>query len=339
MPSIYDVARKAGVGSSAVSRYLNQSGYVGEAARTRIAAAIEELGFTPNRMARSLRTKRTGLIGFVTFDLDNPVTAELARGIIDTSRARDYTTLVYTTDGDGRHDAETFIKLRDHQIEGLIVNAPSTAKGDACLVNLQKAGLPIVMMGRTLQPNVVDQVITDFYTASVEAVVYLANLGHKRIACVSSSASYKAVQERLQGYIDGLQKVGLPLDETLIIRGGLDFESGRRAMNELMRSERPTAIVTVNDLVALGVMHHAIGCGFVIPNDLSVIGFDNIALAEWFVPTLTTIDQPKFSAGQAAFELLRSRIEAETPLPPQQVFLTCQLIQRQSTAVASRNGA
>jgi LacI family transcriptional regulator len=339
MPSIYDVARKAEVGSSAVSRYLNQSGYVSAAARERIAAAIEELGFTPNRIARSLRTKRTGLIGFVTFDLDNPVTAELARGIIDSSRLHNYTTLVYTTDGNGAHDAETFTTLRDHQIEGLIVNAPGTAEGDACLVELQKAGLPIVMIGRTLEPNVADHIITDSYSASVEAVVYLANLGHERIACVTSSAPYQAVRERLRGYQDGLKKVGLPIDEQLIVRGGLDFESGRSAMATLLHNERPSAILTVNDLVALGVMHHAISCGFVIPDDLSVIGFDNIALAEWFMPTLTTIEQPKFSAGQAAYTLLRSRIEADDALPPQEVFLACHLIQRQSTSMVKRRPA
>ncbi|MCC6612277.1 MAG: LacI family DNA-binding transcriptional regulator [Anaerolineae bacterium] len=332
MATIYDVAEKAGVSVGTVSRYLNGSGYVGRKSADRIAAAIEELGYSPNRNARSLTTKRSGMIGFVVSDLANPFTAEIARGVQDTADEFGYCALIYNTDGNAHRELRALNTLREHQVDGIIITPPEIPEGNAFLAELIAQGIPVVLLGRDMEPLVTDFVSTDTYLGAVIAVDHLLELGHNRIACICAR---NAAFSRRRGYMDALTQAGLDVDERLIVETELTRQGGVDAMTQLLKLEDPpSAVFAVNDVTALGAMHHAIRRGVSIPGDISFVGFDDIVLAEYAQPALTSVAQPKLQLGRTAFELLHTRLETSDPIEPRRVILPCELVRRESTAVA-----
>ena len=333
MANIYDVARKAGVSIGTVSRYLNEKGYVGETARERIKVAIEELGFRPSGIARGLTHRRTYMLGFVVSDLLNPFVPEIVRGAQDLADDAGYCLLLYNTDGDGLREARALKLLYERRVDGLIMTPPETKEGNQSIYELHTLGIPIVLVGRNLKTAVVDRVTTATYTGAIEAVMHLATLGHKRIAFIGGYAARGLASGRRQGYLDGLQKAGLQVDESLIVETPLTRESGAEAMARLLQMELPpTGVFAANDISAIGAMQAAAQRGCRIPTDLSLVGFDDVALAAQTLPPLTTIAQPKTLLGQTAVELLLARIEHADEWSPQEIRLPCELIVRGSTA-------
>jgi LacI family transcriptional regulator len=331
--TIYDVARKAGVSIGTVSRYLNGAGYVGHASKERIKAAIAELQFSPNSVARSLTTKRTSLLGFVVSDLMNPFVPEVARGIQDLADEQDYCVLILNTDGDGRHEARALNLLRERQVDGLIITPPETALGDQTIRELHARGVPIVLLGRTVEGVAIDRVSTDTYAGGIAAMRHLIELEHTRIAFVGGAAARHVAASRRQAYADTLHDAGLELDPTLIVETTLDREGGAAAMAALIeRGARPSAVFAVNDIVALGAIEAAQQAGFAIPSDLSVVGFDDIVLAAHARPPLTTVAQPKLKLGRTAARMLIERVEHDGELEPREVRLPCELVRRESSA-------
>ncbi len=334
MATIYDVARMAGVSTGTVSRYLNQNGYVGVDARERIKVAIEELDFRPSSIARGLTNKRTRMIGFVVSDLLNPFVPEVVRGAQDLADELEYCTLIYNTDGNGQREVRALKLLHERRVDGLIIMPPETPEGYQCIRELYAQGIPIVLIGRKLETVQIDRVSTSTYTGAIEAVLHLASLGHRRIAFIGGELVSNTATGRRRGYLDGLAQAGLPCDDRLIIETSLTQDGGARAMARLLElSNPPTGVFAANDIAAIGAMQEFQRHGGSIPADLSVVGFDDIALATHTQPALTTIAQPKQLLGRSAVKLLLAHIEqAEEGRAAQEIRLPCTLVLRASTA-------
>ncbi|HSH77524.1 MAG TPA: LacI family DNA-binding transcriptional regulator [Herpetosiphonaceae bacterium] len=340
MATIYDVAKKAGVSIGTVSRYVNGSGYVGGVSRDRIEAVIRELNFSPNGVARSLTTKRTYLLGFIVSDLMNPFVPEVARGIQDLADEKGYCVLILNTDGDGRREVRALKLLRERQVDGLIITPPETRPGNTYIRELHRLGVPIILLGRQVGDASIDRVSTDTYAGSRAAMAHLLDLGHRRIAFIGGDASRHVAASRRQGYLDGLAEAGIMRDPALIIETTLDHDGGAVGMAALLQlPDPPTAVFTVNDLMALGAVEEAGRRGVSVPADLSIVGFDDIALAAHARPTLTTVAQPKLNLGRTAAELLMSRLEHPGKLEPRNVRLPCEFVQRASSAPPRRQQA
>ncbi|GCE14017.1 LacI family DNA-binding transcriptional regulator [Tengunoibacter tsumagoiensis] len=330
MATIYDVARQAGVSIGTVSRFLNQNGYVSEAARERIQAAVEALGFAPSGVARGLSSKQTRMIGVVVPDLVNLFIPEVVRGIQDVMDNAGYCAVIYNTDGLGAREARALKLLYERRVDGMILLPPSSEEGNAQIEELHRQGLPQVLLGRDLPGLPLDSVTVDTYRGAVEAMQHLLALGHTRIAFVSDRR-LKRLSGRLSGYRDALEQAGLPLDDELLFEMSSMYK-GTVLDRMLQVQDPPTAVFSMNDMIAIDVIQEAYQRGIKVPDHLSIIGFDDITFAASVQPPLTTIAQPKSLLGQTAAELLLARIEQKASLPVQEVLLSCQLIVRMSTA-------
>lgn len=337
MATIHDVAREAGVSVGTVSRFISGNGYVGKVSKTRIQTAIAELNYSPSSVARSLKIKRTRLLGVVVSDLMNPFVPEVARGIQDRADEAGYCAVIYSTDNHGQREVRALNILKDRQVDGFIVMAQESEEGNKTILNLHSQGVPVVLIGRNIVPSVIDRVTTDTYLGAIAAVRHLAGLGHSRIAYFGGDSSKFIAAGRRQGYLSGLTQAGLRQDKALIIETDLTREGGVSAMRELLQLSNPaTALFAVNDTVALGAIQEAHRQGLNIPGDFSVVGFDDIALAAYAQPALTTVAQPKLAMGRLAVDLLLSRIEQKTHGAPQEVRLPCELVVRDSTVAPKK---
>ncbi|MEU0090758.1 LacI family DNA-binding transcriptional regulator [Kribbella sp. NPDC006257] len=326
----YEVAQHAGVSVGTVSRYLNQNGYVAAKTAGRIRAAIEELGYVPNGAARSLTTKRTGLIGFVVSDLRNPFTAELADAIQERANEGGSCVVLYGTNGDEERTVRGIAALRGHNIDGLIVTPPESPKINRAVTSAADAGIPVVLIGMTLDRPAGDRVSTDTYQGAGAALEHLAGLGHRRIGFVGARDQ---AQGRRRAYEDSLTRLGLVSDPRLCVLTELTRKGGLQAADALLDlPDPPTAIFAANDVMALGVYEAAYRRGTHIPSQLSVVGFDDIDLASHAAPPLTTVAQPKRQMGIEAMRLLESRLNDLTQFDPRDLRLNCRLVLRESTA-------
>jgi LacI family transcriptional regulator len=334
MATMYDVARRAGTSVGTVSRFVNGSGYVGKASRSRIRKAIDELGFVPNSAARSLTTKRTGLIGLVVSDLRNPFSAELAHAIQHAAKEHDYSLVVSATDSEDERALQVLSGLRSRQVDGLIVAHPESRAVNEELVTTVRQGTPLVLIGMRIDPPVCDRVTTDTYEGALAAVSHLIEQGHRRIGFI---VGQEQIRGRRRGYVDALGAAGIELDESLIASDPLNRDGGAAAaVRFLTRPDPPTAIFAANDAAALGVLQAAYVQNVRVPDDLSVVGFDDVELAAHAVPPLTTVAQPTIDLGREAVALLFGRLNGSGPENNVEHRLPCRLIVRDSTTQAPR---
>lgn len=341
MVTMLDVAKRAEVSIGTVSRYVNGSGYVGPAARERIGSAITQLGFVPNRAARSLTTKQTGLLGFVVSALGNPFNAELAAGLQDKAHASGYSVVVSATDNTATDNEERMLRalstLRGHNVDGLVVTPPETPAINQYLVSAVNGGTPVVLIGMRLDPPVADRVTTATYDGARAAIAHLLALGHRRIGFVGGA---RIAAGRRRGYVDSLHDAGIPVDPVLLVEGALNREGGiAGALRLLDLADPPTAVFAANDETALGVVQAAYLRRLRVPDELSVVGFDDVGMARHAVPPLTTVAQPKQQMGHEAVDLLLARIGGDPPAQPVEVRLPCTLVVRDSTAPPARSPA
>lgn len=335
MVTAYDVAATAGVSIGTVSRYLTGNGYVSEKARERIAAAIASLGYIQNRAAASLTTKKTGLLGFVVSQLRNPFTAEVASALGAAARAHGYGVVLADSSGDPTQSIEAVELLRGHDVDGLVVTPPESPAYNKVLVAAARS-IPVVGIGLRTTPMVTDLVTVDTRTGARQAVRYLIELGHRRIAYLGSETMASG---RYQTYRETLAEAGIELDPALVELGRLDREAGFLAVQRLMTlSSPPTAVFAANDAVALGAIQAAHRLGVPVPGRLSVIGYDDVDLAAHAIPPLTTVAQHMSGLGEAAVTLLLNRLTGQAPSDePQQIVLDSKLIVRESCAAPPRS--
>ncbi len=328
--TIRDVARRAGVGVATVSRVLNGTGYVKAETRERVLAAAAELGYVPSQLARGLVRRLSGTVGLVVPDITNPFFPLITRGVEDAASEAEYTVFLCNSDNDPALEANDVQKLRERRVDGVIF--VGTTERRELVDRLLADGIPVVVMDRQLDHTEVDTVLVDNLAGARAACRHLIELGHRRIAHAAGHQSTRTGQDRCQGYRVALEEAGLAYDPACVVWGDFTYESGYRAGQVLLgRSPRPTAVFAGNDLIALGVIRAAEEAGLAVPDDLSVVGFDDIQMAALVRPGLTTVRQPAREMGRMAMVMLLERIRGEAAGPGRRQVYRPELIVRGTT--------
>ena len=342
-PTQNDVARLAGVSRGTVSYVVNglADGKVAISAETsaRVWAAIEQLGYVPDAGARALRSGATHTIGLIIPDLRNPHFWENADGVEQEARAAGYRVLLSSMDLSARYGEDVFHDLSGRRIDALILSGSlvdQSAAAQKILAHSLKRGLPMVeLRDRGLDVHLIDCVLSDYRSAAAEAMAHLLALGHRRIGLVYGVAQTILAVDRLEPYREALRAAGLPVAPEFIVECGPEIEDGYQAALRLLAlPERPTAIVAINDLLAIAALRAAGDCGLRVPADLSLVGFDDILEARYLVPRLTTAAKDAVRLGREAMRLVLGRLR-DPALPPQIVHIPARFIIRESTAPAA----
>lgn len=325
-----DVAVRAGVSITTVSHVINESRPVSQELRLRVLAATRELDYQPNLLARGLRCGQTHTLGVIVPDSANPFFAEVARGIEDTVFKHGYNIILCNSDGDLDKELLYANVLSLKQVDGILFVAVGVSTEH--ILALEGQSIPVVVVDREVPHAAVDLVLTDNARGGWLATRHLLDLGHRRIACVAGPSDVAPSAERLTGYRRALGDDAIPVDEALILRGDFQYESGYQAARHLLSMDSsPTAIFASNDLMAIGAISAAVEVGQHVPADLSVVGFDDVRLASFANPALTTVAQPKYEMGVVAATMLLERMR-DPGMPPRRRVLDTELIVRRSTA-------
>ncbi len=304
-PTILDVADRAGVSKSLVSLVMRQPDRVSEASRAAVLAAAEELGYRPNAVARSLVQRRTNVIGVVLSDLHNPFFADVADGIEEAAFRHGYRAMLSSGFLDPKRERGAIDTMLELRVDGLIMLG-SMMK----VVKIEKvaAALPVTLLGRHTQSKIVDSVGVDDSAGAQEAVDYLVGQGHRRIAHIHAGTAAGSPRRR-SGYEKAMRRHGL--DEHIrLVKGTFTESGGAAAMNEILASgDMPTAVFAPNDFAALGAMEAIDAAGLGIPGDISLVGYDDLALARLPRIGLTTVGQPRADLGREAVHLVLERLD------------------------------
>ncbi len=338
-PSILDVARQAGVSSATVSRVLNGTAPVREDVRVRVLNASTNLGYE-HSPHRSTKAALTNAVALLIPDILNPFFSEIVRGVQDES-ADEFMPLLLDIAEDVEREHQYFRLMTTLPVCGVIVCGSRIAAEElAVAVGRQKT--PIVVLNRTVrQPNVAC-LIVDFQTATYHATGHLLNLNHMRIAYLAGPAQSEASQARRRGIESAMHEARLTLPPELIPVSFPNVDGGFQAMSALLAlpaAERPTAVIAYNDLMAMGALHAIRAHRLRVPEDISVIGIDDIAMAAHTNPPLTTVAQPKYRMGRLAMITLRNMIEGQPPPEDGYTLMESPLIVRESTAPAPTNSS
>lgn len=326
-PTILDVARRAKVSKSLVSMVTRGENGVSPASREAILRAIDELGYRPNLMARSLVQRRTRLLGVTISDLRNPFFGSVVAGIQERARELDYQVLFNTGDRDPAREEAAIESLLQLRVDGLILASPRV---DDELVTGIAASVPVVVLNRETSDSATDSVTNDNMHGARLAVEHLAGLGHRRIAFISGGPGAGA-RIRADGYRDAMRSLGLG-EHIQVAEGAHTEDGGERGARELLGSPPlPTAIFASNDLCAIGTMNALEEAGLRIPDDVSLVGYDNTSLAALRHISLTSIHQPGGDMGRSAVDRLAERIASERVAPRHDV-VTPSLVVRSTTA-------
>jgi len=334
-PTQADVAKRAGVSRATVSYVLNgnvkKSSPISDETQQRVLDAIEELGYEPDARARALRSGSTNMIALMIPDLRNPHFGEYATGVEEAARAAGYHLLLSSTNLSDEYAMELFRDLAQRRFDGLIIIDSFIVKSTEArtiLARIRKRRLPIVEMN---EYDAITSAPSDYREATKEVVSYLLSLGHRQIGLVYGVANHELGLDRLQSYQESLNMAGIPVDSNLFVECGPTSEDGYQAALKLLKlPHRPTAIIAINDLLAISTIRAAGDLGLRIPDDLSVVGFDNIPMANYLMPRLTTVTKDAYNAGRNAFEVLLARMQYPD-VPQQVIHIPAKLIIREST--------
>lgn len=329
MPTIKDVAQLANVSPTTVSYVINGTRYVTPATEARILAAIKELDFHPDFVARSLRARRTLTVGLIVSDISNPFYADIVRGAQDVLTPLHYTLILSNTDEAPDRELETLTLLRQKKVDGLIAVATG-ANADA-FYKSSEAGLPIVLVDRRLPDDRLCTILVDDEHGAYEATRHLLRLGHRRIGIVLGKIGISTTDSRRAGFEAALRDYGIEVDPACVVSGHSTMEGGLAASRILLNlKDRPTAIFATNNLMTVGlffaIKEHQLRC----PQDIAVVGFDDIVWLSAFTPALTTVAQPSYELGKQAAELLWKMMEEKSASDPSIIVLPAKLVIRES---------
>ncbi|GAB2680466.1 LacI family DNA-binding transcriptional regulator [Kribbella swartbergensis] len=337
-PSIKDVAALAQVSSKTVSNVLHGQIFVADATRSRVLRAIEELDYRPDPLARNLRSGRSGILAVAVPNVEVPFFAELTSRIVIAARARGYTVLIDETSGVREREVDLLTGIAPLLADGVIFSPQEISRSQlTSLLRRTARQTPVVLLGEHVIGLPVDHVLIDNVAAGADATRALIALGRRRVAAIGLPPGYDDPQEhadlRLQGYRQALEDAGLPYDPHLTVAAGARRSAdGASAMTSLLAlPEPPDAVFCMTDLLALGAVRALYEQGRSVPEDVAVIGFDNIAHTQFSVPTISTISPDKTAIAEAAVELILQRL-AGSNKPPQVVEVRHDLIIRESTA-------
>lgn len=326
-PTIYSVAEEAGVSISTVSKVINRTGNISERTRRNVLQVMDELNYHPSVVASALTGKQTKIIGLLIPDISNPFFAEVARSIEDRSYELGFHVMICNTDNDAQKEKKYLSLLTRQRIDGLII--ASAFRNASLLENMVKQDVPVSLIASEIFNLPVNTVTVDDYKGAYLATSYLLSLQHRKIAIITEDA--KSNQIRLRAFKDVMKEEGIIVPRDYVVKTEATIQSGYESAKRLLRlPERPTAIFACNDLLAIGVMKVAKEEGLNIPEDLSIIGFDNTVLSTTTTPMLTTIAQPMKQMGTRVVEMLVEEMK-HPKLCKKRLLLTPELIIRQST--------
>ncbi len=310
--TIDDVARRANVSRQTVSRVLNEKGEIAAATRARIQHVIDELGYRPNLLARSLITRTTHTFGLVVPDISNPFFPEIARGIKERAHTDGYQMLLAHTSEDPMQEVESLRQFRERRVDGVIV--ANSRLDNVTLADAVRGIGPVVLTNRTLSGGYGSVMWTGYRLGARLATEHLVGLGRRRIGYVDAEPPTTAGKERFLGYRDAIGAAGVAFDERLVARGPATGGGGYAAANELLAlPEPPSAIFVYNDTMAVGVLRACLQADRSIPHDVAVVGFGGAPLSAWVTPSLTTVEVPLYEIGRAAAEALLRMLQEEPP--------------------------
>ena len=335
MASIKDVARHANVSISTVSHVVNRTRFVSDKARTGVEAAIRALDYVPSAVARSLKSNTTKTLGMLIPNCSNPYFAEIVRSVEDHCFASGYTLILCNTDDEPRRQTVYLQVLAEKRVDGLVII--STGEASDLHALLQGLTTPTVLLDRKVNHVHCDLVETAHLQGGQMATEHLLALGHRRIACIGGPADLSPSAQRIQGWRNALAAAGLATEANdLLWHSDFSSQGGFDAMQQILQSaQQPSAVFVCNDLMGIGALSAAHEAGLRIPQDLSVIGFDDIELARFTSPPLTTIVQPKQHIGRLAVEMLLERIQGGRT-DTKQILLQPKLVVRASTATKEK---
>ncbi len=320
----------AGVHASTVARVLNgdPEQRVSPEVRQRILALAAEHRYQPNRIARSLRTKRSAVIGALIPDIVNPFFALVFRGIEDALAKRDYTVILANTDDQPAREANGLAMMQGRQVDGLIL--ATARRCDPAIEALAEAKTPFVLVNRHTEPITANTVAPDDFGGAVTAVEYLLSLGHRRIAHIAGSDDVSTGYARQAGYLAALKRHRAPHDPALLVQGSYRETGGYEAMQRLLQLDHPpTAVFAVNDLAALGALRALREAGLSSPEQVSLIGFNDLTIATQTTPRLTTMRLPLHEMGELAAERLLAQVLGDVA-PTAPIILPVTLVIRES---------
>jgi LacI family transcriptional regulator len=326
------VAEKVGVSTTTVSRVLN-----GKAEKYRISKRTQEdvlriaseLGYVPDQVARGLRIRRTNTVGLIIPDISNPFFSTIARNIEINARKVRYSIILSDCQEETQLEKESIRLLQSRKVDGLLI-CP-VGEDSEHLISLANSGLPIVIIDRYFPDVNCSYVISDNYKGALEAVTYLINNNHRSIACIQGRLNTSVNENRVRGYRDALHKFNIPLDESLIVGDNFGEKNGYIGAKIILnRKLRPTAIFSTSNLISLGAMKAILEEGLKIPEDVSMVSFDDQPYSDYLVAPMTTVAQRISEIGQIAFTLLQSQIKQENNQRVEGIVLPTELIIRKS---------
>ncbi len=330
MATIYDIAKLAGVSPATVSRALNQKGQVKEETRKKILEIAEELNYSPNYLARSLKKKRTFTIALIISDVTNPFFTTLARGVEDKASDQGFNTIFCNTDEDPAKEKEYIDLMLKKRVDGLVV--ASCSNGDT-LLGLKEKEVPVVLVDRKIEDFDGDSVVGDSKEAAYELIRHLTEVhGFREIAMITGPVTISTSKDRVAGYQRALQEAGIPVKPEWIMMGSYKEDFGYQIATRFFGEKKklPQAVFAGNNFIAIGIVRAARERGIKIPEDLALVVFDDLESASLLYPFLTVAKQPAYTMGSLATQFLLERIEKREIREKREVVLKVETIIRRS---------
>lgn len=328
MATIYDVARRAEVSPATVSRVVNGRANVDAGLAERVRRAMRDLDYRPNAVARNLRRSRTSFWAVIISDIDNPFFTTMFRGVEDVAQPAGFSVLLCNTDNNPDREEQYVNGAMSEQIAGVIISPTPSSPHVRRLVD---AGVPVVAIDRQLPETPVDTVLVDNEHGAAMATLHLIGSGYRRIACITGPANLFTADRRLAGYRRVLAAAGRPYDESLVRYSTFQQDGGYRAMASLLAADdRPDAVFVTNNLMTVGAVTCAFDNGIELPNEMGIVGFDDLPWARLMRPALTTVAQPTYELGRSAANLLKRRM-VNPDRPPSTLTLHTELRVRNSS--------
>lgn len=331
-PNIKNVANKAGVSATTVSAYLNKSAPVNKATAERIKKAIDELGYKPNLIARSLRQKKTNIIGLIVGNVLSHFYSVIAKSVEDAARKYGFNTVLCNGDDDPKKELDYIKVLESLKVEGIIMTP--TGKNEDYINSVIRSGINVIFIDRFSDKVNCSSVCVDNATGSYNAVKYLVKQGYKKIAIINGNLEIITAKKRLDGYLKVLKEASLSIDNDLIKIGDFKRETGLIKSLELLEGgNKPDSIFSANLEITKGILSSIKQKGLKIPDDIGLVGFDDSDITQLFNPPITATSQPVYDIGSTAVELMIEEIKSEKGLKRKIVrkILKTRLIEREST--------
>ena len=330
MPTIRDVAKQAGVAPMTVSRVINNSGYVSEDTRTRVEEAISRLGYVPNMLGPSLRFNQTNTLALVLTDITNPFWTTVARGVEDAAQEAGYSVILCNTDESEAKQDQYLTMLLKRRIDGILL-VPSTSTSNV-VQTIKNQGVKVVVLDREVNDTEVDVVEGDSVGGAYQLTRYLIELGHQHIAILSGPQNVSTSSQRVAGFCQAIEEANLPHNTANIYWGEFSQTLGHEMVRRALQSTpRPTAFLAVNNFIANGALQALREMNIRVPEDVSVVSFDDIPVSINPMPFLTVAAQPAYEMGYQATQLLVARLVNAGPETVQKIILPVEILIRQSS--------